>query len=146
MTSHLDPHSHWWYTCVVKDLDNKHFSVMYTKMHARARTHTHTHTHTPVSYTHLDVYKRQVLYPSSAFRFFCLVKYICVVGWILLLWLPVGFWYFKLVLLCVIVVYVIVFCVFSMLSALNIVSCFVLICICSGISLFSVLCLYICKI
>ena len=22
-------------------------------------THTHTHTHTPVSYTHLDVYKRQ---------------------------------------------------------------------------------------
>ena len=21
--------------------------------------HTHTHTHTPVSYTHLDVYKRQ---------------------------------------------------------------------------------------
>ena len=23
--------------------------------------HTHTHTHTPVSYTHLDVYKRQVL-------------------------------------------------------------------------------------
>ena len=35
--------------------------------------------------------------------------------------------------------------VFSMLSALNIVSCFVLICICSGISLFCVLCLYICK-
>ena len=24
-------------------------------------THTHTHTHTPVSYTHLDVYKRQML-------------------------------------------------------------------------------------
>ena len=24
-----------------------------------AHTHTHTHTHTPVSYTHLDVYKRQ---------------------------------------------------------------------------------------
>ena len=23
------------------------------------KTHTHTHTHTPVSYTHLDVYKRQ---------------------------------------------------------------------------------------
>ena len=53
-----------------------------------------------VSYTHLDVYKRQV------------------------------------VLLCVVVVSVFVFCVFSRLSALNIVSCFVLICICSGISLF----------
>ena len=26
------------------------------------RMHTHTHTHTPVSYTHLDVYKRQVIY------------------------------------------------------------------------------------
>ena len=25
------------------------------------KTHTHTHTHTPVSYTHLDVYKRQQL-------------------------------------------------------------------------------------
>ena len=25
----------------------------------RMHTHTHTHTHTPVSYTHLDVYKRQ---------------------------------------------------------------------------------------
>ena len=31
-------------------------SVMYAFRHA---THTHTHTHTPVSYTHLDVYKRQ---------------------------------------------------------------------------------------
>ena len=26
----------------------------------RSHTHTHTHTHTPVSYTHLDVYKRQI--------------------------------------------------------------------------------------
>ena len=43
-----------------------------------------------------------ILFPSSVFRFFCLVKYICVVGWLLLLWLPVSFWYFKLVLLCVI--------------------------------------------
>ena len=25
----------------------------------QSKTHTHTHTHTPVSYTHLDVYKRQ---------------------------------------------------------------------------------------
>ena len=25
----------------------------------QTHTHTHTHTHTPVSYTHLDVYKRQ---------------------------------------------------------------------------------------
>ena len=36
-------------------------------------------------------------------------------------------------------------CIRDRLSALNIVSRFVLICICSGISLFSVLCLYICK-
>ena len=49
---------------------------------------------------------------------FGLVKYLCV-GW-LLLWLLVGLWCFKLVLLCVSVVYVIVFCVFSMLSALKI--------------------------
>ena len=26
------------------------------------KTRTHAHTHTPVSYTHLDVYKRQVRY------------------------------------------------------------------------------------
>ena len=30
-----------------------------SKMCVRTCTHTHTHTHTPVSYTHLDVYKRQ---------------------------------------------------------------------------------------
>ena len=30
-------------------------------------THTHTHTHTPVSYTHLDVYKRQVSNDSHLF-------------------------------------------------------------------------------
>ena len=30
-----------------------------------AREHAHTHTHTPVSYTHLDVYKRQVETQSS---------------------------------------------------------------------------------
>ena len=59
-----------------------------------------------VSYTHLDVYKRQAL-------------------------------------LCVSVVYILSFRVFSMLSAFKIVSCFVLIFICSGISLFCVLCLYI---
>ena len=34
------------------------------------RTHTHTHTHTPVSYTHLDVYKRQVFYGKAIFRDF----------------------------------------------------------------------------
>ena len=28
-------------------------------------THTHTHTHTPVSYTHLDVYKRQICYLTT---------------------------------------------------------------------------------
>ena len=35
-----------------------------SKKHTHVHTHTHTHTHTqiPVSYTHLDVYKRQVLY------------------------------------------------------------------------------------
>ena len=31
--------------------------------HARARTHTHTHA--PVSYTHLDVYKRQELHNQN---------------------------------------------------------------------------------
>ena len=31
--------------------------VIFTHTHARARAHTHTHI--PVSYTHLDVYKRQ---------------------------------------------------------------------------------------
>ena len=77
-------------------------------------------TYRTVSYTHLDVYKRQLL---DAIKLF------------------VGLCYFKVVLLCVIVVYVFLFCVFSLLSALNIVSCFVLICICSGISLFCVLCL-----
>ena len=30
-------------------------------------THTHTHTHIPVSYTHLDVYKRQILDRSFSF-------------------------------------------------------------------------------
>ena len=35
----------------------KHYAVpFWIKM---THTHTHTHTHTPVSYTHLDVYKRQ---------------------------------------------------------------------------------------
>ena len=32
-----------------------------------SHTHTHTHTHTPVSYTHLDVYKRQFTYYMSAY-------------------------------------------------------------------------------
>ena len=29
--------------------------------------HTHTHTHTPVSYTHLDVYKRQTIHIMRIF-------------------------------------------------------------------------------
>ena len=62
--------------------------------------------------------------PSSAFLILHLVKYLCV-GWLLLLWFPVGLWYLKLVLSCVIVVYILVFCEFSMLSALKIVSYFV---------------------
>ena len=36
-----------------------HFIIMTTAMKRQGR-HTHTHTHTPVSYTHLDVYKRQI--------------------------------------------------------------------------------------
>ena len=36
-------------------------SAFYFGMQARARARTHTHTYTPVSYTHLDVYKRQQL-------------------------------------------------------------------------------------
>ena len=38
-------------------------------------THTHTHTHTPVSYTHLDVYKRQHNSKlSNVFRFAAFVN------------------------------------------------------------------------
>ena len=33
-----------------------------TQTHTDTDTDTHTHTHTPVSYTHLDVYKRQILF------------------------------------------------------------------------------------
>ena len=40
-----------------KTLDERHFTPLTLVKH----THTHTHTHTPVSYTHLDVYKRQYL-------------------------------------------------------------------------------------
>ena len=45
---------------------------------SRVLFHTHTHTHTPVSYTHLDVYKRQtvccsVISRSIIWRCLCLV-------------------------------------------------------------------------
>ena len=37
--------------------------------------YTHTHTHTPVSYTHLDVYKRQVLYTRLMVAFMDLTTF-----------------------------------------------------------------------
>ena len=60
-----------------------------------------------VSYTHLlENVSGPLMFPSSAFLILNLVEYLCA-GW-LLLWLPLGFWFFKLLLLCVVVVYVLV--------------------------------------
>ena len=72
-------------------------------------------------FPYLEHVSGPLVLPSSAFLILNLVEYRCA-GW-LLLWFPIGILFFKLLLLCMNVVYILVFCVFSMLSALKIVSC-----------------------
>ena len=70
---------------------------------------------------YLEHVSRVPVLSSSAFAILFLVQYLCVGFWMLLRWF-VGLWYFKVVLLCVVVVYVFEFCVFSMFECFESVS------------------------